>query len=108
MTLWAPSNYLSFNIIICYQDQANGDSKYKPVNWDCMASLVCCMIELQLPRGFEDEAFPRPLDVQRRVVVMEGQVKVHLSLSCLFFLMQELFPAGWAPLEILLCVDNGF
>ena len=73
-----------------------------------MTSLVCCMIELQLLRGFEDEAFPNPLDVQTGVVGIERQVKVHQSLSCLFFLMQEFFPTGWALLVILLCADNGF
>ena len=73
-----------------------------------MASLVCCMIKLRLPMGFVGEAFLGPLDVRRGVVRMKRDVKVHLPLSCLFFLMQKLFPTGWATLGILLCVDNGF
>ena len=73
-----------------------------------MSSLVCCMIELQLPMGFVDEVFPGPLDVRRGVVGMKREAKLHLPLSCLFFLIQAFFRIGWAPLEILLRVENGF
>ena len=66
------------------------------------------MIKLQLPTGFENEAFLSSLDVERGVVWMKRQVKIHLSLSCLCFLIQEFFSVGWAPFEILLCIDNGF
>ena len=72
-----------------------------------MACLVCCVIQLQFPRGVGDKTFPRSLDVRGGAVVMERQVKVHLSLRCLCFMIQKLSPVGWAPSEVLLCIDDG-
>ena len=72
-----------------------------------MPCLVCCVIELQLPRGVVYQPLPSLLYVRRRVVGVVGEVEVHLSFCCLCFLKQKFFPAGWAPSDVFFCTSDG-
>ena len=77
-------------------------TQYKHVNRDCMASLVCCVIQLQLPRGVVNETFPSPLDVRVGVVGMEkGRWEYTCLLAAFVFWYKSYFL--WAGLRRRYC-----